>query len=326
MSPYIGVVFKIISALLFTGMSALIKWLGDAVPTGQVVFARSLFALVPIGAYVVWRAMADRRAVAGGAQGPASMGSAVLAAIHTNRPFGHLLRGVMGCAAMACGFTAVTLMPLPDAITIGYAAPLVTVLLAPLLLKERVGIYRLSAVAAGFLGVVMALSPHLAGGVEARGDTAALGAMFALAGALGVALTMIQIRNLTRTESTTAITVYFSLTGTLLGLATLPFGWVMPDPVQALMLVAIGVIGGVAQIFLTESYRRAPTSLIAPFDYTTLLWALALGFLVFCEVPEPIVLAGAAIIVVAGLFVIYRERQLGLERGRARRAGGVPLN
>lgn len=323
-NPIIGVVLKLVSALLFTVMSTLIKWIGDAVPTGEMVFARSIFAIIPIALYVFWRLVAERRGVKPGIPSVRDLAASFASAVHTKRPFGHFLRGLIGGSAMGLSFSAIRFLPLSDAITLGYASPLITVLLAPFLLKERVGIYRLSAVFVGFAGVLMVLSPHVFGGA-ARGDGAMLGSALALGSAFCTALAMIQVRRLTQSESTLAITFYFALTCTMFGLSTAPFGWVMPSAVHAGVLVLIGMLGGTAQILLTESYRHAPASLIAPFDYTSMLWALGLGFVVFGDVPPPIVFAGAAIIVASGLFVIYRERRLGLERAKQRKAGGVPM-
>ena len=113
---------------------------------------------------------------------------------------------------------------------------------------------------------------------------------------------------------------YFSLICALAGLATWPLGWIVPTSGELAALILIGICGGLAHILLTESYRLAPASLIAPFDYTSMLWALLLGFLVFGEVPGLLVYVGAGIIVAAGLFVIWRERQLGLARARAAEA------
>lgn len=328
MNPVLGVSLKIASALLFTVMSALIKTIGDAIPTGEIVFGRSFFAIVPIILYIVWRIARERRANADTGAGGKDRGmiAGIADALKTRRPLGHVRRGAIGCCAMGLSFYALTLLPLPDAITIGYAAPLLTVLMAPLLLGERVGIYRFSAVVVGFAGVLLVLSPHVMADAGAASDTAFVGALVALAGAFCTALAMIQIRALTGSESTMTITFYFSVSGTVMGLASLPFGWVVPSAGEIATLVAIGLIGGVAQIFLTESYRHAPTSLIAPFDYSTLLWAMLLGFTLFGDVPEPIMLVGAAIIIASGLFVIFRERQLGLERARQRKAGGVPIS
>ena len=139
-----------------------------------------------------------------------------------------------------------------------------------------------------------------------------------LVGALFAGGSSIQTRALTTSESTSSIVLYFSLICTLAGLATWPLGWLMPNGSELLALIVIGICGGVAHILLTESYRLAPASLIAPFDYTSMLWALVLGLLVFAEVPSVLVFVGAGVIAAAGLFVIWRERRLGLKRGWGR--------
>jgi drug/metabolite transporter (DMT)-like permease len=110
----------------------------------------------------------------------------------------------------------------------------------------------------------------------------------------------------------------------LAGLATLPWGWIRPDMIDALVLIGTGVVGGMAQIAITESYRHAPASLVAPFAYTGMLWSIAIGFLAFGEVPLPIVLVGAAVVVAAGLLVIWRERRLGLDRTAEKLADTPP--
>ena len=130
---------------------------------------------------------------------------------------------------------------------------------------------------------------------------------------------MIQTRRLADTETTSSIVFYFSMYCALAGLATLPFGWLWPTPFQLLILIASGVIGGLAHIFLTASYRHAPASLVAPLDYTTMIWAYVLGYVLFGELPTVYVYIGAAIVAGAGLFVIWRERQLGLRRRRMMR-------
>jgi len=148
----------------------------------------------------------------------------------------------------------------------------------------------------------------------------ALGAMFALGGAVFAALAQVFIRKLVQTEKTAAIVFYFSLTATVLSLATLPFGWVMPTPTEAALLILAGLLGGVGQVLLTSSYREADASLIAPFEYTSMLLAIGIGYAVFDEVPTLTMLAGAALVVTAGLLIIWRERKLGIERARQRRA------
>lgn len=306
-----GIVFKILSALVFTLMSASVKFLGPDYPTGQLVFFRSAFAIAPLLIWLTWR-------------------GDLISAIRTRNPGGHVLRSVIGTTGMFCGFAALSLLPLSDATAIGYAAPLVTVVLAALILKEQVRAYRWGAVVVGFLGVVIMLSPHLGLPLPAKGLSggAALGALFGLAGACCAAGATIQIRRLTATERTGAIVLYFSLLSAAIGLATAALGWKTPTPRDFLVLALIGFLGGVGQILLTQSYRYADASLVAPFEYTTMIWAILIGFLAFGQMPNEAVIVGAAIVALAGMFVLWRERQAGLaeaeevEEPAQRPAGG----
>ncbi len=135
---------------------------------------------------------------------------------------------------------------------------------------------------------------------------------------------MIQTRRLTQSESTASIVFYFSLICALVGLATLPFAWHNPTWGEFGMLMSLGVLGGIGHLFLTESYRFATASVVAPFDYSSMIWAFMLGFWFFGEVPTALVFIGAAIVAGAGLYVIWRERQLGVARQRA--AEGPPTS
>jgi drug/metabolite transporter (DMT)-like permease len=193
-------------------------------------------------------------------------------------------------------------------------------------LRERIGAYRWGAVAVGLLGVMVILWPHLMGGALAAmlgGNTserASQGALLSFAGAMLSAGAMIQVRRLTQTERTGTIVFFFSLFSALIGLSTAPFGWQWPNVEVAMALVTAGIVGGTAQILLTQSYRYADASLIAPFEYTTVIWALAIGWLVFGDLPHPTVYVGGLIVIGSGVFVILRERKLGIERARARKA------
>jgi drug/metabolite transporter (DMT)-like permease len=192
-------------------------------------------------------------------------------------------------------------------------------------LNERVRVFRWSAVAVGFAGVLVMLVPHFdvtQFSSNTLSATGAVGSICGLLGALVNAATVIQTRRMTFTESTSAIVFYFSLFCALGGLVTLPFGWKMPNGMEFAILISLGVLGGVGHILLTESYRHAPASVVAPFDYTAMLWAFLLGFFLFGEVPGLLVLVGALIVAGAGLFVIWRERWLGLQRLKA--AEGSP--
>jgi drug/metabolite transporter (DMT)-like permease len=151
-------------------------------------------------------------------------------------------------------------------------------------------------------------------------DTGFIGALFALGSATTGALAMIQVRRLTHSEGTGAIVFYFSAFSALLALLTLFFGWVMPTTEQTLYLILAGLLGGVGQVLMTHSYRFAEASIIAPFDYTAMLWVILLGIFVFGEIPGPNVIIGSVIIVGSGVFVLIREHRNGLLRSKARRA------
>lgn len=305
MNIWKAVVLKLISALLFAVMAALIRSVGEFVPLGQVVFFRSAFAILPVLLIYAWRR---------------ELG----AAIRTHRPFGHLTRGAISIVGMFLNFAGLARLPLVDATAIGFASPLVTVGMAAFILKEHVRIYRWSAVVVGFGGVLVMLAPHfdLASSLGGALAASTVGAICAVAAVFANSGSVIQTRRLIDTETTPAIVFYFSLFCALGGLATLPFGWHAPSQLELTALIAIGICGGLAHVLLTESYRFAPASVIAPFDYTSMLWAFVLGYAMFGEVPTPSVYAGAVIVAAAGLFVIWRERQLGLQRAKA--AEGPP--
>jgi drug/metabolite transporter (DMT)-like permease len=296
---------KVLSALLFAIMSALVRKMGQFVPVGEVVFFRSVFAIIPIFVIYAWR-------------------GELRGAVYTKRPMGQAGRGVLSVFNMFANFSALARIPLADATAISFATPLATVAFAALILKERVRIYRWSAVAVGFAGVIVMLLPHLDIGryAGAASSAATIGALLALFGAISGAGTIIQTRRLTESETTSSIVFYFSVICALAGAVTLPFAWYSPSPGELAIFVTIGMLGGIAHIFQTESYRFATASAIAPFDYTSLLWSFLLGYWMFGEVPTELVFIGAGIVAAAGLFVIWRERQLGLKRRRD--AEGLP--
>lgn len=290
--PMRGIALKLVSVGIFLAMQTLIKLAGSGVNPGQITFYRSAFALVPIMGYLIWRG--DLRQ-----------------AFVTESPFGHFRRGFIGVLSMGCGFYGLTKLPLPEWIAIGYAMPLFSVFFAWALLKEPVRIYRWTAVAVGLVGVLIISWPKLTlFRTAGLGSGEAIGALVVLFSAASAALAMIQIRILVRSEKTMTIVLYFSISSALLSLATLPFGWEWLDLRQTVYLVLAGFAGGVAQIFLTESYRHAEVSTIAPFEYSSILLGIGVSWLVFSEVPEVTMLIGTAITVSAGIYIIHRERKL----------------
>ena len=297
----LGIAFKIGSVLIFVAMAACIKAAGDGVPAGQIVFLRSSMAMIPVLCFLAARGQLHT-------------------AFKTSNLMSHFWRGLVGVSAMATGFYGLTRLPLPDAIALGYAKPLIMVVLASILLGETIRIYRWTAVLVGFIGVVIISWPLLSifDGQPWQNDHTK-GVIAVLASAVLGAFAMILVRKLVLSEKTPTIVLYFSLSASLISLATIPFGWVALDPSTLGLLVAAGICGGIAQIFLTESYRHADVSVIAPFEYTSIIMGLVIGYLFFGGVPQWSMLLGTAIVVGSGVFIIIREHRLGLERRSARR-------
>lgn len=288
-----GIGLKIASVSVFIGMSTLIK-ATDGVPVGQLVFFRSFFAIFSIVFYF-W------------------LKGQLKGVLKTNERGSHIWRGMIGVMAMFFGFFALTKLPLPEAVAINYAAPLIAVMLSAIILKEYVGFYRWSAVLVGLIGVIIIIWPRMSIFSSGEiGQDEALGAASALTGAAMAAVAMVLVRRLIKKERTSTIVVYFTLTSTAVGLLTLPFGWVMPSWQELVMLICAGFAGGIAQILLTESYRHAPMSIIAPFEYTSMILSLIIGFLIFGDIPTITMIIGGTIVMMAGIFVILRERKLAL--------------
>jgi drug/metabolite transporter (DMT)-like permease len=302
LSPLLGISLKLLSALVFTLMSAGVKAISARYPTGEIVFVRSFFALIPLLAWLAWQ---------GG----------VVEQLKTANLRGHLKRGVIGSTGMFCGFASLQFLPLSDSVAIGYAAPLAVVVLAAVILKERVRIYRWSAVTIGFVGVLIMLAPYMSAVGHGIAAGPAFGAAVGLAGACCSAFASIEVRLLTRTERTGAIVFYFMIMTSLLGLSTAALGWHMPGWQDAALMLAIGILGGLGQILLVQAYRYGDASLIAPFEYSTMLWAMAIGWFAFGDWPATTVLLGAAIVITSGIYVILREQQLGLLKREQREVG-----
>ncbi|MEP9464870.1 MULTISPECIES: DMT family transporter [Pseudomonadota] len=285
--------YKLASALVLACMFALIKSLGSRYPIGEIVFARSAFALLPI---IV-----------------ALHASSQWSTLRTSRPLAHLRRSVAGVASLFLSFGAVSLLPLSTATALTYSAPLFITLLSIVLLGEQVTLGRWAAVLIGFVGMLMVIQPDLEAGLP-------LGKVLGVLAAVATAVALVAIRQMAASESALAIAFYFTLFGTLVGAATLPLQAVVPDGADALRLVSVGVLGGMAQLLLTMAYRLAPASVLAPYEYATLVGAILVGFIVWGEMPGPVEWLGIVVIVGANVGMTAHEQ------ARARRARRGPAS
>lgn len=291
--PMLGILFRLIAVSSVALMAAMVKLGGESgLATIEMIFWRFAFALPPT---LLWIAL-----------GPG------LARIRPNRLRAHFWRAGVGLFAMSMVYWSVTLLPLAEALTIGFAAPLFATALSALFLKEDVGIYRWAAIAAGLAGVAIVMQPS-------TGNLPLAGVLVALGAAFGVGCATVTIRQVGRTESAEAIVFWFSVIAVVAVGAALPFVHTPHSAEQWLILALIGLFGGLGQVFITLSLRTAPVPVIAPFDYAQLLWAVGLGFLFFGDMPAVWTWAGALLIVGSGLFTLYRERQ------RARLARGANI-
>lgn len=296
-----GIALKVLSIAVFVAMQSCIKMAGQ-LPAGQIAFFRSFFAFLPLIAFLTWRG--DMRT-----------------AFSTTRPGSHIFRGAVGATSMLLGFFALTRLPLPEAIALNYAQPLLLVIISAVFLGETIRVYRWSAVVIGLVGVFIISWPKLtlftSGGAMSNQEAMGVGAALVAAALSAVAL--LQVRGLVQTEKSATVVIWFTLTATVTSLLTLPFGWEPLNCSQAAFLIGCGICGGIAQILMTESYRHASASTLAPFEYVSLLLGVVVGYLVFAEVPTSHMIVGGLIVIGAGLFIVIRERRLGLERSAARK-------
>lgn len=293
-----GVVFMLAGCALFTAMGAVAKSLGTHIHFLEIMFFRSALAL-PVVVLIVLRGVRL-------AQLPNAM--------RTRRFGGHVLRSVTGTAAMCCGFYSLTVLPLAEQVALTNTTPLFVTLLSIPLLGERVGIHRAGAVLLGFGGImVIALGQGaFQGGIA---EAAMFGVAVATLHGVFSAATTLLVRNLSSTEASTTIVLWQSLLMTIITGLALPFVWVTPSWQELMLLVVIGLIGGAAQVMVTEAWSSAQVSALAPFTYSSLLWAILFGFLVFGDVPTAWTILGALLIVAASLYIMHRE----LVRGRGKR-------
>ncbi|WP_016853995.1 DMT family transporter [Halomonas smyrnensis] len=281
--PLAGIVLRLMSGILFTGMMVCVKAVSDAVPLGQTVFFRSAFALLPIVIFMTWR-----REFPG--------------ALVTRRPLGHLVRSGLGAAAMFASFAAVARLPVAEATLLAQLSPVAMAVGGVLLLGERFTLHRAAAFALVLAGVAALVVPDLG---ESRGQVMGYG--LGVLAALLTAGALVTVRRISRTETAASIAFYFVLVTALAGLATLPLGWVAVSGQTLALLVLAGLFGGAAHICMTLALRYAEVSRLAPFEYVALIWPVLADLAIFGLAPSsgflvalPLVLGGAALAALEG--------------------------
>lgn len=277
-----GIVMMLLGILLFSLNDVMGKWLVATYTVGQVLLLRSAAALLVIAPFVVKQGI--RRT------------------LRPERPGLQMLRVALGSCEVALFYWAVSYLPLADTMTLWLAAPVWAVVLAALLLGERVDAGRWLAVVAGFVGVAVALNPS--------GQSLSLPALIALVGSLSFAAMMITGRQLRGTPDVTLV-AWQTLGALLMGVALLPFGWVTPSLADAALLALLGIVAMVAHLCVTRSLKLAEASVVVPYQYTLIVWALVFGWLVFGDWPTPAMLLGAALIIAAGMALLVLERRAG---------------
>jgi drug/metabolite transporter (DMT)-like permease len=267
------------ATFVFTCTSALSKWLIETYPIGEVLFSRVFVPLIGLAIII--------------------LPQTGLAVFRTRRLKGHLLRGASQSTSQTFLLIAFSLMPLAAAVAINFSAPIFATIASVLLLRERVGAARWSALIVGFLGVLIVTNPGP--------NTFTVGAAFALANAIMYGTVTAGVRGLTATESTQTLTLYQMLVMSACFALMLPFGFVMPTAIDAGWLVLNGIGNGIAQYWWTRALHLAPTSAVAPFQYFSLIWAMLLGIAIWGDWPTINLIIGGIIVAGSGLFLLWRE-------------------
>ncbi len=273
------------ASLFFAMLFACVKLLGAGYSPFQVLLMRYIIGLA-VSLPFLWRT------------GPALW--------QTDRPFGHVLRAVYGLAATFAMFYAVTRMPIATVTAISFAMPLFLTVLSVPLLQEPVGWRRAIAALVGFGGVLIIVNP---------GSGLNWVALIALGGAFFYAMAVVSIRQLSKREPANRIYFLYALANIAIAGAAMPWVWVTPTAKDWLIFLLIGTLGAVAQYGFLIAYRHAPATVLAPFDYTQILFALAIGYFVWAETPASQSFLGGVIIIASGFFIWWRERRLAARGG-----------
>jgi len=274
----LGILYMLLAVCTFSVMDLLVKWSSEY-PTGEVLFFRGFFGLLPTFFLIPKNKLKTF--------------------YKTNRPKEHLFRCLMGLIALVAIVIALRKLPLAVVVSLSFAAPLFITVLSIFLLSEKVGLFRWGAVLIGFIGVIVISEPGF--------DQMNIYYLLPLIFCIGMAFVTITIRKLSTSEPIWLISIFFTITISIAGLFTISMGWKMPDLKDFILLALIGVTGGSANLFLTQSYKLSEVSLVAPLKYLSLVFAVIFGYLIWNEVPTFKTLIGASLVIFASLIIFRRE-------------------
>jgi drug/metabolite transporter (DMT)-like permease len=270
-----GALLMLASGLLFSTMGALVKHLSAHLPNEMVVFFRSAMGLLALLPWVLHHGVSQ---------------------LKTKKLRGHLGRGLAGVAAMYCYFYAIAHLPLAEATLLNYSTPLFVPFIAAAWLGEKISRKLWTAIATGFVGILLILKPGL--------DLFTPVSLIGLASGMFAALAMVSIRRLTHTEPTLRIVFYFSAVCTAVSAVPLIWRWQTPDPGLWAILIGMGALASLAQLLLTRAYSHAPAAQVGPFTYSTVVFAAAIGWIFWGEIPDLLSFGGTALVCLAGIMTI----------------------
>ena len=279
----------LMSVCAFSIMDIIVKW-SEAYPLGQVLFFRGFFGVILYFIIMPRDRIKDFYL--------------------TKRPGLHFLRCMSGLIALVAIFIALRNLPLATVVSISFAAPIFTTIFSIFLLSEKVGMFRWIAVLVGFIGSIIINEPGF--------SSFNIYFIYPIIFCLGLSYVAIAIRQLSTTEPVWLISLYFSIAITLASLVTLPYGWVIPNFGDLILLMLIGVFGGVANLWLGQSYKLAEVSLVSPLKYLALVFAIAFGYFIWGEIPSFKTLLGAALVIISSIIIfrreIYLKKQVSISR------------
>ena len=267
-----------LSICAFSLMDLIVKW-SVGYPIGQVLFFRGFFGII-FYFFIIPKERFHNFYV-------------------TKRPGLHALRCGSGLIALIAIFIALRQLPLATVVSISFAAPIFTTILSIFMLNEKVGIFRWLAVIIGFVGIIIITEPGL--------SSVNIYYIYPIIFCLGLSYVAIAIRQLSKTEPVWLISLYFSVAITLLSLFTIPYGWIMPSLYDLAFLSFIGFFGGVANLWLSQSYKYSEVSLVTPLKYLALVFAIFFGYLIWGEIPTIKTLIGAGLVIISSLIIFRRE-------------------